>query len=308
MYTPIDFWNPQTPPKPVLYFVGLTASASLFCALLSNFFLLFNSLPPQYYLSLSLQGIEHLYLWQFLTYFFIEDGGIGGISFNYLLILFMNMAIIWFIGSSLCATLGNRAFTTLYLICGLIAGTAGLIFLSLFQSGMLLSGTAPIILGLLVVWGMLNPEAELLIFFLIPLKSKWIVAGILGAVVLTNLSQMDLIHLIYDITGAVTGYIYAAAQWNLKSPFRWTHSLDDAIYRFGMRCSRWFSKTPSQSTSSKIVDFHTGQFITPEEDDQFMDRMLNKIAQQGEKGLTEKEKKRMKAISERKRQQKNIRL
>lgn len=298
MHTTLDFMRSKYPPKPVLQILIFTAAVSLICAFLSNFFSYFEIPPPQYYLSLSLQGLKNGYLWQPLTYLFIEEGGMGGISFGFLISLSLNMAVLWFIGSPICDLFGARAFYTFYFVCGLIAGAIGLLAMVAISSQGFLSGPAPCILALLVAWAMLSPETELLLFFLIPLQAKWLVLGILGASLLICISQFDLVHFFYYLGGAFSGYAYAVIAWDAGSPFKQLHPMDRIVRSIGIRCRRIFSKK-SASGSGKIVDFKTGQII-PENDDEFMDRMLSKIARSGEKSLSSSEKKRMKSISERK--------
>lgn len=164
MYRTLDLLNSEIPPKPVLRIVIATVCASLLCALLSNIFTFFNLPPPQYYLSLSLPGMRQMYFWQIFTFLFIEDGGMGGINLGFLIGLLMNMAVLWFIGAPICELFGARSFYTLYFACGIVGGLLGLVGMYLMGAGGFLSGPAPSLLALLVIWAMLNPEAELLFF------------------------------------------------------------------------------------------------------------------------------------------------
>jgi membrane associated rhomboid family serine protease len=298
MKTTLDLWGSETPPKAVLKILIFTVTASLLCALFSNAFTFFNLLPPQYYLSLSKEGIQQSYLWQFFTFLFVEGGGAYGITFGFLVGLFMNMAVLWFVGGPLCEIYGNCSFYTFYFLCGLMGGCLGLIAMFFLGINGFLSGPGPCIFGLLVAWAMMNPEAELLFFFLIPIKAKWLVTGIVVGTALVCLSQVDLVHLFFYLGGAVMGYIFAVTKWDLHSPFQWMQSIDQIIRRVGNRLFSLFSR--SVPSKSKIVDFKTGRDVDQEDDDRFMDLMLNKIGREGEKALSRKEKQRMREISERK--------
>lgn len=298
MRTTLDLMGPNSPPKPVLSILLTTLCFSLLTALLNPFFSYFDLSTPHYLFSLSLSGMKSGYLWQILTFLFLQEGGGNGIHFGYLLGLFFNLAILWFIGTSLCETYGKRSFYWFYIGCGVIGGLCGLLGLALTGTDSLLSGPTPALLALLLAWAMLNPEAEILLFFLIPIKAKWLALGTVGAFLLIYLSQWDLVHFLFYLGGAFSGYLYALTVWDLESPFPWSKQVDTPIRYLGKKIQRLFVKS-STHPKSKIIDIKTGTVLM-EEDDAFMDRMLNKIARNGVNSLSAAEKKRMKLISEKK--------
>lgn len=298
MQSTLNFLRPEIPSRSVLNILVCTLVVSLGCAFLSNFFTYFNLLPPQYYLGLSLDGMRHTYLWQFLTFLFVQEGGTDGITFGFLVGLFMNMAVLWYIGNTLCEISGGRSFYTFYFLCGLIGGCLGLLMMAFMEVGGILSGPAPSIFALLVAWAMLNPETEILLFFLVPIKAKWLVLGLFALTTLICFSQLDLVHLFFYLGGALSGYIYSIIAWDLRSPFLSLQPLDLAVRNVGARVRRLFNSKATTRTS-KILDFQTGM-AKDESDDHFMDRMLSKIGREGEKSLTRKERQRMQEISERK--------
>ena len=290
-------WTPggQTP-KAITELIWITAAFSLFCAL-SNyaFWTLFEMQGPQDLFSLSWWGLNRSYLWQPLTFLFVEAGGSFGISFGYLFGLFFNLYLLWILGSYLWEVYGTRSFLIFYFSTGIFAGLAALFLGAVFGQYGVLAGPTASVLAILVTWTMLNPEADLFLFSLFPLKARYLAMGILGIMFLSPLSQLNLVLFLFYFFGALAGYLYGALVWDLKSPFPETHPFDQRLNSLGRNLRARFSGVQSE----KIVDIQTGKPKT--DDDAFIDEMLTKIAKNGESSLTWGEKRRMDEISAKKR-------
>jgi membrane associated rhomboid family serine protease len=113
--------------------------------------------------------VENFYVWQLFTYMFLHGG-----FFH----LFLNMYALLIFGIPVEQTWGSRRFLIYYLFTGVGAG------ITIFTINFLLGGTSYLIptigasgavFGLLLAFGMLFPDAEILIFFLIPLRAKFLV-------------------------------------------------------------------------------------------------------------------------------------
>ncbi len=130
--------------------------------------------------SLAIRGFE---AWRFVTYMFLH-GGIGHILFN--------MLGLWMFGSQIEARWGRGPFLLYYLVCGLGGAlTYGLFNLFGMESCVGASGA---IYGILLAYGMMFPEAVILIFFVVPMKAKY-------AVVLFGL--IELLSTMSDTGGGV---------------------------------------------------------------------------------------------------------
>lgn len=289
-------WGPVKTPRTILKLIVVTATISLLCALTSNLFHFFLEIwGPQELLSLSWNGLSKYYLWQPLTFPFVQDGGSNGISIWYLISLAFNLYIIWILGSQLVDLFGKKSFLQLYFFSTFLAGLLTLLLMPLIGTYTLLAGPVPSILAIMVTWIMLNPENELLLFFLIPIKAKWLIVGIVAAILLIDLSNLDFIGLSYSLLGIFFGYLYGTMVWNLKTPFSITASLDQYLARKG---KKWFKRRTSPETKDKVINIETG--LPVQNDDQFVDQMLAKISRYGEKSLTYSQRKRLKEISEKK--------
>lgn len=267
---------------------------------------------PVQLFSLSWQGISHFYLWQPLTFLFMQPYSPLGITFFSLISLFFSMYILWVLGTSIYALVGKWAFIRFYFICGAAAGIVALLAMPLTGKYALIAGSSPAILALLIAWSMAYPENEILLFFLIPIRAKWIAAGLACAILLVALSQWDTVALFLYFSAILFGYIYACAAWGWRSPFPAMQPIDAFLATIGLKLRKFFilphwlkfkKNKIASSSNSKIIDINTGTPIA--NDDAFIDQMLAKISKYGERSLTWSERRRMQQISERKRKKDN---
>lgn len=257
---------------------------------------------PQDLLALSWWGISNGYVWQPITYLFTQSPIHNGITFSSLVSLFFNMYLLWVLGAHLVEVRGKGPFLRLYFISGALAGLISVLLMPVTGQYAVLAGATPSILALLTVWSMAFSETEILLFFLIPIKAKWMIASILGVVILMALSQWDISHFILDISAIFIGYLYAAIGWGWPSPFEFTHSMDSACASLGLRISRylpkWAKPKSTRTGNPKIIDINTQTPLN--NDEAFVDAMLAKISQKGEHALSWSERRRLNQIAERK--------
>lgn len=285
-------WGPGETPVPVRWLIILTCTLSLFSALTNNLFeQIIGIAGPQQFLGLSWQGLAHYFLWQPITYLFIQESGLG-VHIFFLIGLFFNMYILWILGSTLYERIGSHVIG-LYLISGALAGLCAILLMPLVGHYAILTGPSAALLGLFMVWTMCNPDSELMLFFILPIQTKWLLTSLVGAVCLISLSQADLISFAFYITGVIVGYLYGLLVLGIRGPFTHTHSFDDAVIHIGERLRRIFNK--SSQGSSKVVDIRHVETLL--DDDAFIDEMLAKISKYGEGSLTRKERRRMDEIS-----------
>lgn len=315
-YSTIPRLGPGSTPGVIKWLIISTAITVLLSAAIQTIFDQFGLSPgPQELLSLSWRGIRNFYIWQPLTFLFVQSSSPYGITFFYLLTLFFNMYLLWVLGSAIAELTGRGPFACFYFFCGAAAGLTSLLLMPITGQYTALASAAPAILALLTIWSMAYPDSEVLFFFLIPLQAKWLVAGLLGVILLVTLSHWDLPGLTLYLSSILIGYGYACAAWGWRSPFSFTHTLDAALAAFGLKLRRTLALPHSlhknqqtngkTSTVTKVVDINTGKAVA--DDDAFIDEMLAKISKQGEQSLSWNERRRMQQISERKMQERNQR-
>lgn len=177
--------------------------------------------------------------WQPITYMFFH-GGWAHIIFN--------MFALYSFGNIVEVTLGSKRFFNFYFICGIgaialqmliqayeVYSLTGHILLNLNQNipvdaaGMKklqeiyfgpMVGASGAIFGLLIAFGMLYPNAELMILFIpVPVKAKYIIPVYILIELGLGVSQFsgDSIAHFAHLGGALLGFILIKL-WNIKSP------------------------------------------------------------------------------------------
>jgi len=116
------------------------------------------------------------YLFQLFTYMFLH-GGIGHLLFN--------MLALWMFGYPLEQTWGTRRFLKYYFLCGIGAGICDTTVNVLLAHNTSTIGASGAIYGLLLAYGVLFPDTQVLMYFLFPIKAKYLVM-IYGAVELLS--------------------------------------------------------------------------------------------------------------------------
>lgn len=168
----------------ILYVGGLPMSAYFF-----NYFALQTT-------NFSFSFAENSFWpWQLLTFQFLHGG---------LWHLFFNMFAIWMFGMELEQTWGSRKFLFYYLLTGV---GAGLVQLAISAGPTI--GASGGVFGVLLAFGMMNPDRKIFIFpIFIPIKAKYFVmiyAGIELFLGVTGTSD-GVAHLAH-VGGAVAGFL-----------------------------------------------------------------------------------------------------
>lgn len=276
---------PSGKSKSIKYIIIALVSVSLLSPILTFFLHHYFNLPgPQDFLPLSLFYLKKGYFFSFLTYAFIHSEDVG-ISLSLLFSLLLQMTLLWFTASEIVGRFGEKRFLLHFFSAILLSGliTGGFLFLT--NSKAILFGSTPVLFSLLAVWMLMVKEQELSFFLLARIKIKTIIMIIFGITFIIKLSYGQIIPILADITAIIYGLFFGHVFYKLSLPF-----LPSAT-----------ASPPPKKTrhsSAEIIDI-TGVHEDP--DDFFMDQMLDKIAQVGREGLTEKERKRMDAIVKRRR-------
>jgi membrane associated rhomboid family serine protease len=304
-YTSQGNWGFQKTPKPLQNLIFVTAAATILCSLLDPLFShLFGFSFLENVLSLSLGGIKNFFIWQPLTYLFVQDSPFG-LSISFLFTLFFNMYLLWVIGGYLLERLGTKSFFTLYFASGILSGIFALLLMLIFENYPILSGPSTSLLAIFMVWTMLYPENEI-ILFIASIKIKWLLLGLIGLIILTNLAHLNFLSMGFYLSSIFIGYMYGLIVWDLKGPFpfneRFDRRLKKVINYIQNKIPSKAPKAANEKNKGKIVDLQSGK---PSMDDEmFVDAMLSKISAQGEGSLSWSERERMKKISSKKQKDK----
>ena len=131
-------------------------------------FLLSNTIDLDRYLDLYPIGTPNFKPHQFITYMFMHAD---------LSHIFLNMLGVYMFGSILENIWGAKRFINFYLLCGLGAAALQLAISSFNNEFTILLGASGSVFGLLVAFAMMFPNTELQLYFIIPVKAKYLVIG-----------------------------------------------------------------------------------------------------------------------------------
>lgn len=199
-----------------------------------------------------------LTLWQPLTYMFLH-GGFFHILFN--------MLTLWMFGSDLERQWGTREFLKFYFICGIGAGV--ITFMLTLNSSVPTIGASGAIFGVLVAFAVLYPNRIIYIWFLFPVKVKYLVMAMIALGVFAAWSQTHsgIAHFTH-LGGAAIGYLYLKQDWRfsfLARPFK--------QWRFNRRVK---AAAKENRRTTELMDE--------------VDRVLDRINEVGLENLSEREK------------------
>lgn len=154
--------------------------------------------------------VENFYVWQLGTYMFLHGG------FFHLL---FNMFILYVFGNTLEIAWGSRQFLKYYIACGIGGGVLSM----LFSYNATVLGASGAIFGLLLAYAILYPNQYLLLGFVIPVKAKYLVAGLAALDLYMGLRGPSGIAHFAHLGGAITGLFFFRAQ--LLNRFRGSSKL-----------------------------------------------------------------------------------
>jgi len=150
------------------------------------------------------------FIWQIFTYMFLH-GGVFHILFN--------MFMLWMFGCDIERSWGTKEFLRYYFITGVGAGLFTF-FLS-FNSHIPTIGASGAIFGILVAFAMMFPDRPIYLYFLFPIKAKYLVLFFAAIEFLASFRHTsDGIGHFAHLGGMVIGYIYIKRDWRWSSFFR----------------------------------------------------------------------------------------
>jgi membrane associated rhomboid family serine protease len=142
-------------------------------------------------------------IWQVFTYSFVDDSLLG--------VLF-GMLTLWFTGSILEPSFGGRWLGELYGVSviggAIIASAISFTHILGLRPEVATAGCWSGIFGLLVAIAMIFGEQEFLLWFLVRIKAKYMVAIYILIAIALLLKQADTFNALVQLSGALCGFLY----------------------------------------------------------------------------------------------------
>ena len=199
-------------------------------------------------------------VWQPFTYLFLH-GGVWHIL--------INMFVLWMFGGELERLWGKHEFLKFYFITGIGSGLVTLLFD--LQSMTPIVGASGAVYGVLLAYGLTYPNRTVYLYGIIPVKSIWFVLGIGLIAFMSSFNNMSQISHMTHLSGMLIGYFM------LKKPFRLS--------------GLWFQirKKTLEYRIQKEEKKMSRQFQVERD----INRILDKINQEGFDSLTNEEQERL---------------
>jgi membrane associated rhomboid family serine protease len=148
--------------------------------------------------------------WQVVSYSFLHG------NFNH---LFFNMLGLWMFGSELEHLWGQRRFLVFYFASVIAAALTQLLVNYLLGTGGPTIGASGGLFGLLLAFAVLFPNRTILLFFVIPMKAKWLALlyGVLELYQGVYVMSSGVAHFAH-LGGMLGGYL-TLRYWRGQAPF-----------------------------------------------------------------------------------------
>ncbi len=223
--------------------------------------------------------------WTFLSYMFVHGG---------LIHLLGNSVALYFFGTAVEERMGGRNFLLYYLYCGAGAAIFALGLSGLFRVDPFI-GSSGAVLGVALAFAMFWPDAEILVFpFPIPIRARTLVMVMAGASALFGLIFMNsptgkVAHFAH-LGGMLAGYLFFRIQaLSRKAPLPPERQVERVVMVQSHRDTEHQAEQPRPAPR-------------PAADPQAveLDRVLDKINEQGIGSLTADERRFLDEVSRRK--------
>ena len=221
-------------------------------------------------------------VWRLLTCAFLHDREI-------LLHILFNMLFLFWFGRPLEGMYGSREFLLFYLVSALIASCAHIGLDLVTGSRASAIGASGAVMAVLMLYAIHYPRQKILIFLIIPVEIRWLVALYV---------LFDLHPVLLALAGDrdMSGVGHAAHLGGLAFGFLY--------WKFALRLERLMPKRqPRPSPSARgwsIIDPPSPK-PEPDELDEKVDAILKKITEEGEASLTDAEREILNEAARRKR-------
>ncbi|MEZ6069058.1 MAG: rhomboid family intramembrane serine protease [Pirellulales bacterium] len=225
-------------------------------------------------------------IWQLLSYGFAHDP-------NDLMHIVVNMFMLWMFGRIVEQVYGGREFLRFYLLSIIVGGTAWAITDKLAGAppNTALIGASAGVAGVIILFTLRFPQQEVRLMFLFPIKA-WVfgvlfVAGdAFGFFGHQSAGPGPQVAYMAHLGGAATALAYAKLGWNLGlvPPFSWIGG-GVSLPKFG-RQPKLRIHDPDEADEPRAM----GEEV---------DRILQKITEQGESSLTNEERRTLTEASRR---------
>jgi membrane associated rhomboid family serine protease len=149
-------------------------------------------------------------LWRPVTYMFLHH------DFAH---IFLNMLMLWWFGSPLEQIWGQKKFLKYYFITGI---GAGLVCVPFYPPDAVIVGASGALFGILIAFALIYPNARVYLWFVLPIKVKYLVIAFAVIELTATMSYMggetaSRVASIAHLSGMVIGYFYLRGFMDIRA-------------------------------------------------------------------------------------------
>jgi hypothetical protein len=202
------------------------------------------------------------------------------------------MLMLWMFGMVIENLMGSRKFLVFYLLSG-IGG--GLLQLLLGSGGGAIIGASGAVFGVMVAFAMYFPDRMIYIYFLFPVKAKYLIVFLMVIEFLSVGNGSFIAHLAH-LGGASVGFLFVLLDrqhnFNFDSLFNlFKLNRDSNNSDYFKKKTSGFSFGNREVEEAEFYEIKDNKGSEDKVDQEVIDQILDKISRSGYQNLTEKEKK-----------------
>ncbi|GAB5439950.1 MAG: rhomboid family intramembrane serine protease [Fuerstiella sp.] len=223
------------------------------------------------------------HVWRLLTYAFCH-------SEQHLMHVACNMLALFFLGRIVAQTVGQREFLWFYLVAAVFSGMVQATSLAAFSADpTLVLGASGAVSAVFMLFALHYPRLKLLLFGVIPIEARWLLAAV---VAYDGLGFLGLAPSIFVPEGSSVGH--AAHLGGLVFGLLY--------FRWNMNLTRWWDRFAGRVRAAELPR-HNLKIYNPTTQPELelsgkVDRILAKISREGEASLTPRERRILSQASE----------
>jgi membrane associated rhomboid family serine protease len=214
--------------------------------------------------------------WSPITYMFVHAN-----QFEH---IFFNMLILFFFGPPLEREWGGREFLKFYLLCGVGAALTS-VLLYRWIGPVSVIGASGALMGVMLAFALKWPNARVLLWFIIPVKVKYLVGVIIVLDLLATRSALG-----GDMGGGVATWAHLGGAATAWIYLRYGNRIEARLRRMDPRRTR-LGVEQGRSSTERAAKADKRRKSRPVDGDALdeVDRILDKIRDSGIESLTAKE-------------------
>jgi len=223
--------------------------------------------------------------WQVITYQFMHSMS----DFSH---IFFNMFMLWMFGNEIENIMGSKKFLFFYLL----AGTVGALLQLLFSSTVPTIGASGSVFGVMVAYAMFFPNRQLYVYFLFPVRAKYLIA-FLVLIEFMAVGNMSVVAHVVHLGGALTGFLFVMLDrknnYNIDGFFNKVKNSASSFTNSSGAFRRPSGKTHFGKKNIEDAEFYEindEKSKTPKVSPSDIDKILDKISASGYQNLTDEEK------------------